>query len=103
MRLVISVLLLVGLMLSSVELFAGEEDGERDGKCRPVMKRIMKKVREIFAERDKNGDGFIGPREWGKRLKLFRAIDRNNDGKISPRELAAFLLRRLKKHKEESQ
>lgn len=102
MRLVISLVLVFAVVFSSVQLFAGDEEGGCDGeKCRPAMKRIMRKVREIFSEKDKNGDGVIGPREWGPRVRLFKVIDRDNDGKITPRELAAFLIKQAKKHREE--
>ena len=102
MRLVVCLLLMVGLLIGTMEVFAGDEEGGRDGeKCRPAMKRIMRQVRKIFKEKDRNGDGVIGPREWGERVRLFKAIDRDNDGKITPRELAAFLLKRLKERKDE--
>jgi hypothetical protein len=99
MRLATGLLLAACLLLSSVDVFAGDEEGGCDKKCRPTMKRIMRKVREIFKEKDKNGDGVIILREWGPRVKIFRAIDRNNDRKITPREMAAFLLKQIKKRK----
>jgi hypothetical protein len=101
MKLVVGLLLAACLLLSSVEVFAGDEEGGCDGKCRPAMKRIMRKVRKIFKEKDRNGDGVIGPREWGPRVRIFKAIDRNQDGKITPREMAAFLLKRLKKRRDD--
>lgn len=102
MRLVIGLILAAGLLLSSVDVFAGDEEGS-DGKCRPAVKRIMRKVREIFKEKDADGDGVITLREWGPRVRIFKAIDRNNDGKIMPRELAAFLLKQVKEREEKSQ
>jgi hypothetical protein len=103
MRLVISLLLIVGLLLASVQVFAGDEEGCDGKKCRPAMKRVMRKVRQIFKEKDTNGDGVIGPREWGGRRRLFKAIDRDDDGKITPREMAAFLIKMAKKRKEKSE
>jgi hypothetical protein len=99
MRLLIGLMLAAGLLLSSVDVFAGDGEG-CDGKCRPAVKRVMHKVREIFKEKDANGDGVITLREWGPRVRIFKAIDRNNDGKIMPREMAAFLLKQLKERSE---
>jgi hypothetical protein len=99
MRFVIGVLVVVSVMLASLELYAGDEDSAR-GECRPVLKRVMHKVREIFKEKDANGDGVLTLEEWGPRERLFNAIDRNDDGQITPRELAAALIRKLKSDRE---
>ena len=64
--------------------------------------RVMHRVRRVFGEKDRNGDGVLTLEEWGSRLRLFGAIDRDNDGKITPREIADFLHGTVKKHKENS-
>jgi hypothetical protein len=99
MRFVIGIFVVVCVMLASVELYADGEEG-CEGKCRPALKRVLKKVREIFKEKDANGDGVLTLEEWGPRERLFKAIDRNDDGQITRRELAAALVKRLKDQRE---
>jgi Ca2+-binding EF-hand superfamily protein len=48
-------------------------------------------MREMFVERDADGDGRLSLEEFGGQVDRFRRLDENEDGYLTPEELGRKL------------